>query len=143
MADTIQIFLALKLTWDQTQPAGLVPFGTRIFNTDPPAGTIRPYLILAPLSEAPLTFTNKSQYDEGSFECHIIADNCEDDPTSGSLGAGEGLIQRLEESLKPLTLTLGGGLVLKRFRPGSVRYIEEQHYWRVTQEWHFLVGKPK
>jgi hypothetical protein len=145
--DSVPLIAAIKQGWLAGGFAWKEYF-TDTFNADPPAQTARPYLVFTITSEAADFFSNASQYDMGSFDVAIVADTLEDFavPSSGQkkLGAGDSLVSLVETAIKNMaTILTTAGFKVGKFRPGTCRYEQQDHWWKVTQTWNWTATKAK
>jgi hypothetical protein len=126
-------FEALKKVWDAGKIIDAIKGG--YWNGDPPEDqrVKRPYLVTTALSEAPQHFTNASQYDLVVIEVAVVADTLED--------AGQTLMDKVIGVTKAGVYTLPGKRVLRGLRPGPSRQEQQDHFWRVTVEFHARVGQ--
>ncbi len=101
-----------------------------------------PYAVFRSVSEAPQTFTNKSQYDTADFEVMLVVSNQDETRAAQMLADMEKVIKSIMPNGDQTQIT--NGMYVNKLRPhGRVRYEQTLLYWNITQPWECLIAKVK
>jgi hypothetical protein len=101
--------------------------GTAWPNTD------RPYAVALPLTDVPLSQTNRAKYRQATFTVEVLADDYDAATRLAYLVRERMTKPPLEFSAAALPWDVPGGRLL-RLSEGTFTWIEEDQYWRVVVE---------
>lgn len=97
-------------------------------------GTTLPYAVMDPGSDAVMVGTASGEYAGGTLTISLY------DKTFDLAKRWAGLVRRALR-WAPLPLNPSSGLTVKHCKPGAVRYMQEETFWKAVLEFDILTGE--